>query len=231
MLLLATSLSFVLTACMPAFLEGLTNPTPVIDVAATSAAQEATLAAQTLGALPTATQVPSSTPVIADTLTSTLPPIPSDTPSLTGTPPTATLPVTGTVFTATLAVSGTAASLTASPTHITGTPGTFAAVTASITPTLGIRYYGTIPPLVPSGRVVMINKAHAEAYISFQCINQEGTLSVMEFPVERWREEKIPSGRCKYVAWVGGRQFVGSFTLDTGGQRRIIFYKDRVGIT
>jgi hypothetical protein len=101
---------------------------------------------------------------------------------------------------------------------------------ASATPTLGVRFFGTRPPLVPSGRMIMMNRSHAEAYVSFQCINKEGTLSILEYPVGRWMEVRIPSGKCKYVAWVGGREFVGSFSLDTGGEKRIVFFKDRVTI-
>lgn len=78
--------------------------------------------------------------------------------------------------------------------------------------------------------MTMINRSHAQAYVSFQCTNKEGTLSIMEFPVGRWSEVKITAGKCIYVAWVGGRQFEGSFTLDAGGAKRIVFFLDRVMI-
>jgi hypothetical protein len=206
MLLLAVSLSLALSACMPAFLQQTTNPTPVQNIEATAAAFGATMAAQTLAALPTASLVPSNTPVIV-VVTSTSTATSAATATMTGTEATAAA-------------------------GVTGTPPTPSISTANLsgTPTLGVQYYGTIPPLVPSGRVIMVNRSHAQAYVSFQCINQEGTLSILEYPVSRWMEEKIPSGKCKYVAWVGGREFAGSFSLDTGGQRRIVFYIDRVRI-
>ena len=77
---------------------------------------------------------------------------------------------------------------------------------------------------------MLSNRSHAQAYISLQCINKEGTLSIMEFPVSKYTEVKVPSGKCDYVAWVGGRQFTGKFTLDTGGQRTITLYKNRIKI-
>jgi hypothetical protein len=110
-----------------------------------------------------------------------------------------------------------------------GTPSaTFTPVT--YTATLGFQSYGTLPPLVPSGKLLLMNKSHAQAYISLQCVNKEGTLSIMEFPVGKWTEVKAPSGKCNYVAWVGGRQFSGKFSLDSGGQRTITLFKNRIKI-
>lgn len=159
-------------------------------------------AGATAAALPSATALPSSTLAVAAS-TETLPTTPAPTLVPTQSP---TLVVT------------TTPSFTPMP------------VTPSASPTLGAMFFGTLPPLVPSGRMIMINRSHAEAYVSFQCINKEGTLSILEYPVGRWSEVRIPAGKCKYVAWVGGRQFNGSFSMDTGGEMRIIFFKERVTI-
>jgi hypothetical protein len=134
-------------------------------------------------------------------------------------------PTTAVPPTASATAASTAGTQTVSGTLVaTIVPGT----TASPTPTLGARFFGTRPPLVPSGRLILRNRSHAEAYVSFQCINKEKTLSILEYPVSKWMEVRIPSGKCDYVAWVGGRQFLGKFSLDTGGQKTIIFFIDRI---
>lgn len=195
------SLSLVLSACMPTFLQQNT-PAPAVAAESTSTAP----ASATPQVLPTATAVlPTHTPPPTNTFTA-LPPT-----------ETATLPPSG---------------MPASATPVTPGPGTpsltFTPVT--YTATLGFQSYGTLPPLVPSGKLLLMNKSHAQAYISLQCVNKEGTLSIMEFPVGKWTEVKVPSGKCDYVAWVGGRQFSGKFSLDTGGQRTITLYKNRIKI-
>jgi hypothetical protein len=197
------SLSLFLSACMPTFLEQTTNPTPSAAVELPSAVP----ASPTQETLPTATLAPTNTATLRPTNTnSPLPPTETATATQTGTPATST-------------------PFTPGP----GTPSlTFTPVT--FTATLGFQSYGTLPPLVPSGKVLLMNKSHAQAYISLQCINKEGTLSIMEFPVGKWTEVKVPSGKCDYVAWVGGREFVGKFSLDTGGQRTITLYKNRIKI-
>lgn len=203
LLLPVLGLSLLLNACMPAFLEQTVNPAP-----------------SAVAASPTAIPA-SSTPVILPSAT----PLPTHTPQPTSTllPPTATASPTAVPLTAT--TTGTVTTATPGP----GTPSlTYTPVT--YTATLGFQSYGTLPPLVPSGKIMLSNRSHAQAYISLQCINKEGTLSIMEFPVSKYTEVKVPSGKCDYVAWVGGRQFTGKFTLDTGGQRTITLYKNRIKI-
>lgn len=199
------SLSLFLSACMPTFLEQAINPAPSATVIVEI--PSAVAASPTQEILPTATLVPTNTATLPPTSTNTpLPPTQTVTSSPTGTP------ATNTPF-------------TPGP----GTPSlTFTPVT--FTATLGFQSFGTLPPLVPSGKLLLMNKSHAQAYISLQCINKEGTLSIMEFPVGKWTEVKVPSGKCDYVAWVGGRQFDGKFSLDTGGQRTITLYKNRIKI-
>jgi hypothetical protein len=210
LLLVVLSLSLILSACMPAFLEPSAKPTQSINAKATIAALgSASLLTQTLEILPTSTVA--STNTTTPTVTKTNTPIP---PTETTAPTTLT---TGTVMTS---MPGTAGPGT--PT-VTYTPVTFTA-------TLGVLTYGTLPPLVPSGKLLLMNKSHAQAYISLQCLNKEGTISIMEFPVGKWTEVKIASGKCDYVAWVGGRQFTGKFSLDTGGQKTITLYNNRIKI-
>ena len=202
-LLLVLGLALALSGCMPAFLQQTVNPTPAPNLEATGVAIGATMAAQTFEALQTSTPAPSNTPVVMQ---------PTSTPTAT-VPPTATSLAAGTT---TAGVSGTLVA-----TIVTAGP-------ATATSTLHAQFFGTLPPLVPSGRLILRNRSHAEAYVSFQCINRENTLSILEYPVAKWMEVKIPSGKCDYVAWVGGRQFLGKFSLDTGGQKMIIFYLDRI---
>lgn len=197
---LVLTLSFALTSCMPPFILGAASPTPGVNVEASVAAMIQTGAAQTQQAMPSVTPVPSSTPVIAASSTRT--PAPTATASAT-------------------------------PTNVTGTPGntaTLIATPVSETATLHAQFFGTRPPLVPSGRLILQNRAHAEVYVSFQCINEEDSLTILEYPVTRWMEVKFPSGKCNYVAWVGGRQFLGKFALDRGGLRTMIFFRDQIKI-
>lgn len=204
LLLLVLGLSLILSACMPAFLEQTVKPAP----SAVAASPTAIPASSTPVILPSATPLPTHT----SKPTSTPLPPPTATASATALPPTTS-------------VTGTATTATPGP----GTPSlTFTPVT--YTATLGFQSYGTLPPLVPSGKIMLSNRSHAQAYISLQCINKEGTLSIMEFPVSKYTEVKVPSGKCDYVAWVGGRQFTGKFSLDTGGQRTITLYKNRIKI-
>lgn len=203
LLLPVLGLSLLLNACMPAFLEQTVNPAP----SAVAASPTAIPASSTPVILPSATPLPTHTPQPTST---PLPPTPTASP--TAIPLTAT--TTGTVTTATPGP-GTPS--------LTYTPVTYTA-------TLGFQSFGTLPPLVPSGKIMLSNRSHAQAYISLQCINKEGTLSIMEFPVSKYTEVRVPSGKCDYVAWVGGRQFTGKFTLDTGGQRTITLYKNRIKI-
>lgn len=203
LLLPVLGLSLLLNACMPAFLEQTVNPAP-----------------SAVAASPTAIPA-SSTPVILPSAT----PLPTHTPQPTSTP----LPPTPTASPTAIPLTATASSTVTTATPGPGTPSlTYTPVT--YTATLGFQSFGTLPPLVPSGKIMLSNRSHAQAYISLQCINKEGTLSIMEFPVSKYTEVRVPSGKCDYVAWVGGRQFTGKFTLDTGGQRTITLYKNRIKI-
>jgi hypothetical protein len=201
---LVLTLSFALAGCMPPFVLGASSPTPGVDVEASVAALIQTGAAQTRQAMPSSTPLPSSTPVIAASSTRT--PVRTSTGLSTA---------------------------TSTMTQHAGTPGntsTLPPTPVSQTATLGAQFFGTRPPLVPSGRLILQNRAHAQVYVSFQCINEEDSLTILEYPVTRWMELKFPSGKCNYVAWVGGREFLGNFALDRGGLKTIIFFIDRIKI-
>jgi hypothetical protein len=95
-------------------------------------------------------------------------------------------------------------------------------------PTLTVRLYGTLPPLVPFGSITLINKAKTEAYISLQVTTRQGGPTILEYPVERTEKINAPSGYYLYVAWVGGRKMVGNFILHEDDSLYITLYRDRV---
>jgi hypothetical protein len=215
--LLATAL--FLSACIPA-LPTLQQPeaTPANDVQATDAALALTLAVETLNALPTPTLVPATdtleptatftetaTAVETATITATLTPDPnaSATATETALPPTAT-------------VTGTLPSVTPS--------------VATATETLHPRFYGTLPPALPSGKVYLVNKAKAEVYVSLHCTTIDGYTTFIEYPVEGRMKVAAPLGKYSYVAWVGGREFKGSFSLSKNNDVVITFNKDKVTV-
>ncbi len=199
---------------MPESLKRVLDPVPTRNVQATASVLQLTNAAERAGALPTSTQSPTST--FPPTATKTATPVPA-TPTFTATAIPFSTETTGTVYT---------------PTNVTGTPWLAA---ATITPggpteTPHALFYGTQPPAVPFGKLLMMNKSHVEAYISLQCTTKDKILSIEEYPVGKMMLVRIASGNCNYVAWVGGRQFTGSFTLPTSGQRTITLYKNRIKI-
>jgi hypothetical protein len=131
--------------------------------------------------------------------------------------PNATVVATGTVFTATVTTTGTPPTATQS-------------VTPSPTETLYARFYGTLPPSIPYGKVKLINKAKAEVYISMHCTTVDGYTTIVEYPVSGRMRVSAPAGKYTYVAWVGGRQFQGWFGLGKGGEVEITFNKDKVTV-
>jgi hypothetical protein len=111
---------------------------------------------------------------------------------------------------------------TSTPTLVSGQP------TASAT--LGIRTYGTLPPQNrPYTTITLINKAKREAYISLQVVTDQG-YTIIEYPVKSVVKVKIPVGYYTYVAWVGGRQFVGYFHVSKDQAPTIIMLKDKIEV-
>ena len=210
------AIALFLSACIPA-LPSLQQPVeevPALDVQATDAALAATLAVETLNALPTptlesASDTPEPTATSTDTATATETATATTDPNATAssTPdPTVTTTATATVT-------------------VTGTP-----ATATPTETLYARFYGTLPPAIPFGKVKLINKAKAEVYISMNCTTVDGYTTIIEYPVSGTMRVSAPLGKYTYVAWVGGRQFQGWFGLGKGDEIEITFNKDKVTI-
>lgn len=225
-LVLLTVFCFSLSACIPAVLQPQApSPAPVVipdaDIQSTVAAQ----VEQTLQSLPTPTLAPSNTPVVI-TATSA--------PTQTTLPPTLTATATQNPSLLTL----TATLGTGTVTLTAGTPGTLPftstpnpAQGATATGTAHYQYYGTMPPDVAHGQIALSNMSKTDAYISLQCTTPEGYVTVIEYPVGGSRVGvRAPAGTYFYVAWVGGKQFTGSFKLDKSGDKLIRMYKDRVEV-
>jgi len=209
--------AFLLSACIPA-LPQLQPPgeAPVVDLQATEAVLVETHAAETLNALPTptlelATETlePTATDTESPTVTETATETPTPDPNITGTD-------TGTAFTSTAT--------------ITGTPPTATQFVATATETLYPRFFGTLPPAIPYGEVRLINRSKVDAYISLQCTTIDGYKTIIEYPVFGRLKESAPAGRYTYVAWVGGRQFIGTFGLGKGDEVEIIIEKDKITV-
>ncbi len=205
------ALSAALGACAPNFAP-LSGP----DAEATAAAANSVYVAQTMAALPTPTVLPTSTPVIS-------------TPSLTATPVTPTTTVTATAVTSSVTVTVTGTINASATSTVTGTP---PPGTVTITPTdpMVPRFYGTQPPYIHYGRIKLVNQSKSQVYVSFQCTTPEGYYVIVEYPVGGTVKVSVPAGRCIYVAWVGGRQFEGSFGLGRFEELTMTFKKNSVNI-
>ena len=205
--------ALILGACLPS--NPVPNTVPTANSAGTADALAKTSVAQTLTALPTITVAP-----VTDTAT---PPIllPSDTATTEPFTATAVPNLTTTPATAT---SGTPLepALTSTATITVGTGG------ATLTPTLGILTYGTLPPAVPYSTIFLVNKSRTQAYISLQVTTAQGGPTIIEYPVEGTVKIQAPTGSYLYVAWVGGRKMVGEFRLRNADDLTITLFRDRV---
>ena len=216
---LLIALCLTLSACIPAvFQPDAASPVPIseADLQATVAIQ----VQQTLQSLPSPTLAPSNTAVLAATATPTqATPTPAETQNPILLTLTATLG-TGTVI-AEIPVSGTPGTSTVTPNP---------AISAAPTETLHPRHYGTMPPNLPYGQIMLVNSSRAEVYISLQCTTKDGYVTIIEYPVGRRVKTNAPAGRYVYVAWVGGVKIVGKFGLDKFQDLTLTIYKDRVEI-
>ena len=212
-LMLATA--FILGACIPS-LPALQQPTqvPVVDLQATDAALVATQAEETLNALPTPTLEP---------VTDTPEPTATDTEA-----PTAT-PIATETLTPDLNITATETAPTTTAT-VTGTPPTATPFVTTATETLHPRFFGTLPPALPYGKVKLINRAKTEVYVSMHCTTADGRTTIIEYPVAGRMNVSAPAGKYTYVAWVGGREFLGSFGLGKGEEIEITFNRDKITI-
>ena len=222
MLFLLTALCFTLSACIPAVLQPqAASPAPAseIDIQATVAAQ----VEQTIQALPSPTLAPSNTPVVMTATSAPTQTLVIPTSTATQTPTLQTVTATLGTGTVTLTV-GAAGTL---PFTATSNP----SVGVTPTGTSHYQYYGTMPPNLPSGKVVLSNMSKTDAYISLQCTTRDGYVTVIEYPVGGSRvSTSAPAGRYVYVAWIGGKKFSGNFKLDKSQEVIIRMYKDHVEI-
>ena len=222
MLFLLTALCFTLSACIPAVLQPqAASPAPAseINIQATVAAQ----VEQTIQALPSPTLAPSNTPVVMTATSAPTQTLVIPTSTATQTPTLQTVTATLGTGTVTLTV-GAAGTL---PFTATSNP----SVGVTPTGTSHYQYYGTMPPNLPSGKVVLSNMSKTDAYISLQCTTRDGYVTVIEYPVGGSRiSTSAPAGRYVYVAWIGGKKFSGNFKLDKSQEVIIRMYKDRVEI-
>jgi hypothetical protein len=220
LIFLLAVLSIILTACLPASVQ--TQAAPTANLEATAAI----LSQQTLQSLPTPTLLPSETPVIVPPSETPTQPTPTETqnPIL--------LTLTATLGTGTVAANGI------SGTQLTSIPGSLQATTtpsstldpAIATGTAHFQYYGTMPPNLPFGEVILINKSKAEVYVSLQCTTKEGYVTIIEYPVKNTVEAKAPIGQYVYVIWVGGNKLVGDFSLTHEKDIKITIFKDRATV-
>ena len=223
-IVLVIMFGFMLSACIPAAQTQATNPTPISESVLQATA--ALLVQQTLEAFPTQTVVPSNTPVITTpTNTATL-----ATPTETQNPVLLTL--TATLGTGTVTPGTDTAGIL--PTTGTGTPQIISASNTPnpLTPTAAPQpqFVGTLTPALPSSLVILTKKADVDVYISLRCETSKGNVTILEYPVKRYVDVEAPVGSYTYVAWVGGRQFTGAFSLGHGDVLKINFFKNRITI-
>lgn len=170
----------------------------------------------------------------------TVPPTQTSTPVVAVSSPTleATVTATSAASSSTPESSSTpAANLTTTPVTATSGPGDNPTATKAapgsltVTPTLGVLLYGTLPPAVPSVKITVVNKSKAQAYISLQNYPPDRPAAFLEYPVRNQVKVDAPLGYYVYVVWVGGRQITGSFTLHKDDDLTITIFKDKVEIT
>jgi hypothetical protein len=216
--LMLSVLGLSLIACATSVFQPITAslvPTSKIDLLATASS----MAEQTFQALPSPTLAPSNTAEISTATSTPTQPTPTETqnPIL--------LTLTATLGTGTI-VAGTPA--TEAPGTLTMTPNP--AFSSTPSETLHPQHYGTMPPSLPYGQIMLINNSKSEVYISLQCTTKEGYVTIIEYPVVRKMQINAPAGRYVYVAWVGGNKIVGKFGLDKFQDLTLVIYKDRVEI-
>lgn len=193
-------------ACLPSNpFPGLSTPTAVIQATSTSAPTQTPPPTGTPVPLnPTVTPAVGS-PIVESTLTA------SPQPNLTSTLATST-------------------DVPANPNNTSTSTSTLAPGQPTLTPTLGILKYGTLPPAVPFNSITLWNRSKAQAYISLQVTTIEGYYTIIEYPVKGQVRIKAPLGSYVYVAWVGGNKMIGTFRLTSTDSLVITLFKDKVVI-
>lgn len=87
---------------------------------------------------------------------------------------------------------------------------------------------GIVRPGTPTGSVKLVNKTHAQIYVSLQGTMQNGDKIIREHPFSRMMTLRLPTGWYVYVAWVGGQKFSGQFRLSADQEHTLTFYENRV---
>ncbi len=204
----------ITSACLPA-----SNPpsdtAPAVDMQATIDSIVYTAAAETLAAQPSPTTAP---PTETATPTETVP----------STEITVTLDVTAEPNLTTTPVTATSGADNNSTDGVTATPTANSAGEITLTPTLGVLTYGTLPPAVPYSQVTLANKSKAQAYISLQLCDTEAKGAILEYPVEGVFNIDAPVGTYIYVVWVGGKKITGDLKIHSNDELKITIYKDKV---
>jgi len=214
-IILMVVFSFLLGACLPAFLQpqatATASPLPISvdDLKGTATA----LAQSVLQPEASPTLLPSSTPIVS---TETNTPIPTETTVPTETENPILLTLTATLNALPAAV------------EITATPGTPIATSVSTLGTAIPLHAGTMPPALPYGEITLINQSKAQVYISLRCVTKDGYVTIIEYPVRNTIKTNAPAGKYTYVVWVGGRQILGDFTLSKSQSLTIKILKDKV---
>lgn len=226
-LFVALILSLTLSACLPALLKqqpvatNSAGEAPQVNIQETAAAMAGTMAVQTIAALPTPTLVAPSKVVAVS--------------------PTATV---ATIIDPNIMVTTTMLTLSAATTTVTRTttPSPVSTATQTQTPIPGnglvtptvtspLTYYGTLPPQVPYGFITLSNKSKVEANISLQCTTTDGYTTILEYSgIKGTIDFHAPTGKYTYVAWVGGKQMMGKFSLGKRQELLITLYKDNISI-
>jgi hypothetical protein len=117
----------------------------------------------------------------------------------------------------------------------TSTPSPTAAVKNNTsTPISGPIQVGSIPANLPKGFITISNRSKVQAYISLHFLMSGGREAYFEYPFNKISfslfKDKIPAGKYNYVLWVGGREFIGSFSLGVSQDLSINIFKDHVVI-
>ncbi len=221
MLYLVIGTALVLSACLPLIIP---TPAPPVDLQSTAQSY----ARQTLQSRATPSLLPSNTSVIASSTA-----LASGTPEISlETENPILLTLTATLGTGTVTASIPLATMTSiAPAPMFTPSATRSALVMSIaSDTPHPQFYGTLPPYVPFGKITLVNKAKADAYISLQVTTPDGNNTILEYPVNNKVITNAPAGKYLYVAWVGGRKMVGNFRLDKDEDLTITLYKNKVTI-
>lgn len=91
--------------------------------------------------------------------------------------------------------------------------------------------YGTVPVKASYRTIHLTNYSNADVYVSLQGTTYTDKVNVIyEYSATSSKTVSVPVGQYHYVAWVGGKQFVGDFKLREGVSLSMKFYPNRVTV-